>query len=84
MVMGDSDFYVHRRPAVRVGGQRQRNRLSRVPRSNTTPVLSPAANTGVTGPSDVSIDPNARAQEGAHQPQGMSTLNTSQSMMNFC
>ena len=84
--MSDSEFHIHRRPAVRVGGQRQRNRLSRVPRSNTTSMLNPAGNdTGGLGGVDTGGDYGAQAGARVVQRQeGAGGLNASQSMMNFC
>jgi hypothetical protein len=84
--MADREFHVHRRAAVRVGGQRQRNRLSRVPRSTTMPVLLPSESITAGASSNVHLGLGVTSQEGAnvaHRPEGASALDTSQSMMNM-
>jgi hypothetical protein len=86
--MADREIHVHRRAAVRVGGQRQRNRLSRVPRSTTMPVLLPSESMTAGASSNVhlGVGVGVTSQEGAnaaHRPEGASALDTSQSMMSL-
>ncbi|KAF2828595.1 hypothetical protein CC86DRAFT_380507 [Ophiobolus disseminans] len=86
MVMRDAEFYANRQPAVRVGGQRPRNRLSRVPRSNTAPNLVQSESVTGGARSNVGLGRSASPQEGAdatHRQESESALGISQSMMMF-